>query len=620
MKFELPELDFENTRFRLDPFMKCEDFSIASIHVVYKNELLCTLWRGGFISYVEEFENCLYHSQEEMFEVLNNDAMLFLNASFNEKIIEEWHNRMTPQIKLIGLVFVLLLWFDIAVFLQKRYREKERIPMSGKHRVLVVLTAIVLMLGFMLSYGAYYLLTNFGAVNISELLFYAQMPLEGTNTSAFATLFLVLAAIAAGCVIFAAAADAVARSCHWKKGYVPWVMTPGIVAGVCAVVTIVNHFHLISYWQFLHAKTTLYEEYYVDGRDVQLTFPEEKRNLIYIYLESMETTYASEAVGGAMTENYIPELSNLAMEHIDFSAEGCLNGAVTLNGATYTSSAIVAQTSGVPINSSFLGNGTINTWAYEETMLPGVWTIGDVLKEEGYKQVFMIGSDAVFGGRSAYMHSHGDYEVKDYYTAIEEGNIDEDYYVWWGYEDAKLISYAKEELLALAQKEEPFNFTMLTVDTHFTDGYLCEQCGSDYKEQYSNVIACSSRRIAEFVEWIKQQAFYKNTTIVIAGDHLTMDTAYIQRENVGDYDRKIYFTIINPAEGCKEAERERQYTTFDIYPTTLAAMGVAIEGNRLGLGVNLFSGESALCEQYSREYLNEELLKNSDLYKTKLLK
>lgn len=124
----------------------------------------------------------------------------------------------------------------------------------------------------------------------------------------------------------------------------------------------------------------------MDGRDVQLTFPEEKRNLIYIYLESMETTYASEAVGGAMTENYIPELTKLAMEHIDFSAEGCLNGAVTLNGATYTSSAIVAQTSGVPINSSFLGNGTINTWAYEETMLPGVWTIGDVLVEEIRKQ------------------------------------------------------------------------------------------------------------------------------------------------------------------------------------------------------------------------------------------
>lgn len=41
---------------------------------------------------------------------------------------------------------------------------------------------------------------------------------------------------------------------------------------------------------------------------------------------------------------------------------------------------------------------------------------------------------------------------------------------------------------------------MLTVDTHFTDGYVCELCQNQYDEQYSNVIACSSRQVSEF--WI----------------------------------------------------------------------------------------------------------------------
>lgn len=81
-----------------------------------------------------------------------------------------------------------------------------------------------------------------------------------------------------------------------------------------------------------------------------------------------------------------------------------------------------------------------------------------------------------------------------------------------------------------------------------------------------------------------------------------------------------YFTIINPADGCKENERPRLYSALDVYPTTLAALGVDIEGNRLGLGVNLFSAEITLCEQYGKDYLNEELIKNSDFYANELMK
>ena len=39
------------------------------------------------------------------------------------------------------------------------------------------------------------------------------------------------------------------------------------------------------------------EQNYVDPRTTKITFPEQKRNLIYIYLESMESTYASKEDG-----------------------------------------------------------------------------------------------------------------------------------------------------------------------------------------------------------------------------------------------------------------------------------------------------------------------------------
>ena len=43
---------------------------------------------------------------------------------------------------------------------------------------------------------------------------------------------------------------------------------------------------------------------------------------------------------------------------------------------------------------------------------------------------------------------------------------------------------------------------------------------------------------------------------------------------------------------------ELKFSQFDMFPTTLAALGVKIEGNKLGLGVNLFSlnKRGSLCQ------------------------
>ena len=51
---------------------------------------------------------------------------------------------------------------------------------------------------------------------------------------------------------------------------------------------------------------------------------------------------------------------------------------------------------------------------------------------------------------------------------------------------------------------------------------------------------------------------------------------------------------------------------MDNFPTTLAAMGVKIEGNRLGLGTNLFSEELTLMEDIGESTLKAELKKKSE--------
>jgi hypothetical protein len=97
-----------------------------------------------------------------------------------------------------------------------------------------------------------------------------------------------------------------------------------------------------------------------------------------------------------------------------------------------------------------------------------------------------------------------------------------------------------------------------------------------------------------FVQWIKEQDFYENTTIVISGDHLTMDSEFLADIDP-EYTRTVYNCIINSAVQPVQ-EKNREFGTYDMYPTTLAAMGVKIDGDRLGLGTNLFSDKKTLTE------------------------
>ena len=354
------------------------------------------------------------------------------------------------------------------------------------------------------------------------------------------------------------------------------------------------------------------EYYYVNPAEVEISFPEKKRNLIYIFMESMEMTYGDPSVGGDFDENVIPELTELGLSGDDFSEPGRLNGAVVYNGTNWTMAGMFAQSTGLPLK---VPTDLVNHLDLVEEFFPSVTALGDILEKEGYHNELLVGSYGDFGGRENYYRHHGDYEIYDLRTAYENGDVPKDYYVWWGIEDKKLFRTARRQILRLADEEKPFALTLLTADTHFEDGYLCEDCEDDFKENdYADVMRCSGKRVSNFVKWIMTQDFYENTTIVICGDHLTMDTDFCDDVDA-DYQRRTYMTILNSAAG--EKDRYREYSTLDMYPTTLAAMGADIEGEKLGLGVNLYSREATLTEKYGYENV-EKLLSEKSPFMGKL--
>ena len=377
------------------------------------------------------------------------------------------------------------------------------------------------------------------------------------------------------------------------------------------IIISINCFKIDEYIKTQFYDSGLYEKYYVDGKKVSITFPEKKRNLIYIYVESLEMTNASIKNGGKMQDSYIPNLEKLALNNINFSNTNTLGGAKNIYGTGWTMAALISQTSGLPLRVS------MDSYDYEQytDSLPGAYTLGDILNKNGYNNYFLLGSDANFANRKEYFISHGNYKILDYEYAKKNGWIDEDYYEWWGYEDSKLYDFAKIKLEEISKLEEAFNFTILTADTHFPDGYLDNSCPEISDNAYINSLNCTDIMLNNFINWIKKQDFYENTTIIISGDHLSMQPIFYDKIN----DRTIYNVIINSAIETSN-NKNREFTTFDLYPTTLASLGITIEGDRLGLGTNLFSNEKTLVEKLGYDYFEEELKKKSLYYKNIILK
>lgn len=93
-----------------------------------------------------------------------------------------------------------------------------------------------------------------------------------------------------------------------------------------------------------------------------------------------------------------------------------------------------------------------------------------------------------------------------------------------------------------------------------------------------------------------------------------MDTVIVGDAPEGK--RHPYNCFINTVYTEKESLnlKNRVFTSLDMFPTALSALGYEISDDQLGLGVDLFSSRSTLSEALSFDTLNEQLAKKSDFY------
>lgn len=333
-----------------------------------------------------------------------------------------------------------------------------------------------------------------------------------------------------------------------------------------------------------------YKSHYKSPLNVEVPQNENKKNLVVIFVESMANNF----------ERYTPELNSWQKKGLEFRP-----GAESVAGTGWTIAGITSALCGLPLN---MPMGINEYHGKLPTYLPNAVCMMELLQKDGYNQIYVQGTNADFTQKRLFWKSHGDVSIHDEIYFKQENKVPKNYSVFWGIEDNKTFSFAKDDLDSLASKGTPFALYLLTIDGHQPNGYLDTGCDQSEDTPYKNVLRCSSRMLGAFLEWMSEQSWYKNTIVVVVGDH----TLPALSEKAGlPQDEKLYTVAFMLNSENDGVTLKRKFTNLDYAPTILEAMGWALPNHGFGLGRSLLSSEPTMLEIYGRDSLDALLRQRS---------
>ena len=295
------------------------------------------------------------------------------------------------------------------------------------------------------------------------------------------------------------------------------------------------------------------------------------KNLVLVYVESLETAYARPDVFG---RDLIASLT--ALRPLSFEAYE------QLPGTGYTIAAMFSTQCGVPLQMiGFLD------WQKQgeraQQFLPRAVCLGDLLHAAGYRNVFMGGAALAFSGKGKFVSQH---HVDEAYGRAEwlELGIPKSRLSGWGLHDDDLFEQAKSKLRELHGRGQPFSLTLLTVDSHHPSGYLSPGCVRRGAKTLDQIVECTGDMVADLVTFVRESGYDEDTNIVVIGDHLSPPNSLSgPLAKVGK--RTIYnafFARVQPK------PNRSTIVHFDLLPTILDFIGMRPEGGRAGLGFSAF--------------------------------
>jgi len=396
-----------------------------------------------------------------------------------------------------------------------------------------------------------------------------------------------------------------------KYGYIVSIIL-GIVSAVACSVFLCNKTLVIVSaficffitWQiggfsyFLNKKiySKLYETEYLQPNNLHFEFLSGKRNLIVAYLESMEENYATD-----LQTNLIPNMHAMSSQSLSFP------GFHQIAFQDYTIAGLVESMCAVV----YRGTSLKGYDAYRN-FLTNLVCYPQILQQNGYQTVFMKSADINFSRTGLFLKTHGFQEALGAHELDKQFQfpLKQNRGAFGGYHDKALYEMIKEKITELSHRNKPFFFSFLTLDTHTPDYFVSPDCPTTSSKQ-ADAVSCADSMLAKFISWLKEQPFWPNTTVVVLGDH---PQTGINRLYPKLHKRKIVNFILNPAPAFSKAPHT-SWTTLDVAPTILNAIGISFDKQAFGLGRSLFASEPTLYEKLGHK-LETEVFKTSEVYQS----
>ncbi|VXC61374.1 Phosphoglycerol transferase I [Massilia sp. 9I] len=373
-------------------------------------------------------------------------------------------------------------------------------------------------------------------------------------------------------------------------------MLPSAVL-LCAVVFTLQQLSVVDYLAS-SLGPDYFARHYVEPSTVSIQGSRPK-NLILIYVESLETGYADADVFG---DNLIAPMTGLGASSFGAYEQ--------VPGTSWTIAAIVATQCAVPLKRITVFDEN-KQGELVPSFLPNATCLSDILAAHGYRNVFLGGASSSFAGKGRFLSAHRYHEVKGKEDWQAQG-VPQERMNGWGLFDDELFRRALTRLDQLHAASQPFNLTLLTVDTHEPAGHLSRSCTQKGYAGFEGVVRCGAGEVAAFVREVRARGYLKDTNIVILGDHLA------RRNPLSDtLERVPQRTLFNAFIGEEAPARNReQLVHFDLLPTILEFSGLQVSGGRLGLGYSGFNRHGSLPEPGRLAEMRASVLNPSDTYRS----
>jgi phosphoglycerol transferase MdoB-like AlkP superfamily enzyme len=292
-------------------------------------------------------------------------------------------------------------------------------------------------------------------------------------------------------------------------------------------------------------------------------------NVIFICIESLSASYLN-SLGGNM--NITPTLDSLSQTSLFFT-NLYATGTRTVRG-------MEAITLSIP--------PTPGRSIVKRNKNQGLFTIGEIFKQQGYERNFFYGGDGYFDNMNTFFGGNGfniidrgrgfllDKNIKAKRTNIEDDEVT--FENAWGVCDEDIYNKVLKEADKSFEEGTPFFDFIMTTSNHRPFTYPENAIDIPSGTSREGAIKYTDYAIHEFIKKAKTKSWYDNTVFVIMADHCASSAG---RWNLNIDKYRIPAMIVNLPNVAPQ-HVETLSSQIDIFPTLFASLNWDYNSNLFG--------------------------------------